>query len=114
VIENDESGFERAGGDLRRFERNRVLATVDDQGGNRNTGERRRQVEVTEAVPDALLHPPNDAERREVLGTRGVGEVPGHAELEAAVTVRVRIALAESGVGQINAHPLDDRSLLAS
>jgi hypothetical protein len=77
VVENDEPSSERASGNLRRFERDRVLSSMDDQGGNRAMGERSRQVEITETAPNALLDPAHDTKRREVVRASGVGEVAG-------------------------------------
>ena len=57
----------------------------------------RLKVEIGEAPPDALLHPANHAERREVAGSLGVCEVAGDAQLEGPVAVRFRIALSQVG-----------------
>src|SRR5678816_2339043 len=94
VVQHDESGPERTSSDLRRLERDRILSSMDDKGGDADMGERGCQVEITEAAPDALLHSAHDAKGREVAGASGVGEVASHAELETALTVRVGVSLA--------------------
>src|SRR6476620_3245308 len=114
VVEDHEPSAERASGELRRFERNRVLASMDDQGGNRDTRERRTEIEISEAAPNALLHATHDAKWREVVRACGVCEVAGDTELEAALTVSVRVALAQAGVGQVGAQLLYNCALLAS
>jgi hypothetical protein len=112
VVENDEPGAERASGSLRGLERDRVFSAMDDQGRNRDMGERRRQVEITEAAPHALLDSAHDAKGREVVRASGVGEVAGDTELEAALAVRIGVALAQAGRGELRAHLLDRGSLL--
>ena len=113
VVENDEPGSERASGNFRRLERDWVLSSMDDQGRHRDVGEPGRQVEITETAPDALLDSTDDAKWREVVRASGVGEVAGDTELEAALAVRVWISLAQTGRGELRAHLLDNRSLLA-
>src|SRR6476646_10012749 len=114
VLQNDEPTSERASGNFRRLERNRVLSSMDDQGRNGDMAERGRQVEITETAPDALLDASHDTKRREVVRPSRVGEVAGDAELEAALAVRVGVSLAETRGGQLGAQSLDDGPLLAA
>ena len=65
VVQHDESSPERTSGDLRRLERDRILSSMDDKGGDADMGERGCQVEINEAAPDALLHSAHDAKGRE-------------------------------------------------
>jgi len=94
VIENDEPGAERASGNFRRLERDRVLSSMDDQGRHGAMGKPGCQVEIIEAAPNTLLHSADDAKGREVVRASGVGEVAGDTELEAALAVRIGVALA--------------------
>src|SRR6185295_16252501 len=96
VLENDEPGAERVRGDLRGLEWNRVLASMDDQAGNRNVSERLTEIEITKTAPDALLHSADDPERGQIARSRWVGEISGDAQLERAVPVCVGIALAKA------------------
>src|SRR5215203_2163361 len=112
VLEHDELGAESARGGFGRCERNGILAAVDDQRRNTDAAKRRSEVEVAEAGPDALLDTADDAEGCEVVSACGVGEVPGDTELEGALSVRVRVALAKPRLRELGTKSLYHRALL--
>src|SRR5688572_3754094 len=114
VLEDYEPGTEGFRRGFRGRERDRILASVHDQRWDLDGPERRAEIEVPEAAPDALLHPADDPERCEVAGTRRIGEVAGDAELERTLAVRLGVALPEARRGELRAKPLNHRALLPS
>src|SRR5574338_614271 len=114
VIEDDDPCPERPRGLLGRRERDRILPAVHDERRDRDPLQGWCQVEVAEAPPHALLNSADDTERRQVAGTRRVGEIPGDAELERTVAIRVRIPFTKPRLGQLVSEPLDLRALLAA
>src|SRR4051812_32295000 len=113
-FENHEARAECGGGGFRRRQRDRVLSSVDEQGRYRQPPERRNEIEITETRPDALLDATDDAKRREIAGTRGVGEVAGDAQLEATLAIRIRVAFSQARLGELAAKGLDGFALLPS
>lgn len=65
------------------------------------------EVEIPQALPNRLLHPPSDAERGELAGTLRVGEVARHPQLEEALAMGGRVARLESRRGEFLAQPGD-------
>src|SRR5690242_2714612 len=59
-----------------------------------------KEVVVAQAIPDRLLHFAGDAERREVPSRSRIREVARYAQLEAAVPIRGKIPISETGGGE--------------
>ena len=62
-----------------------------------------QQIEVAEAVPNALLNAAGDAKRREVVREGRIGEIPGDAQLERPLAIGVGVAVAEIRRGEVRA-----------
>src|SRR3954466_11865216 len=95
-FENHEPSAQRGGRCFRRCQRDRILSSVDDQGGNGHALERRDEIEVTKAGPYTLLHATDHAKRGEIVRAGGVCEIAGDAQLEASLSIGVRVALPKS------------------
>src|SRR5690242_9186826 len=98
---------------FRRRERNRIALAVHDERGCTHGVQLTCEVEAVEAFPYGLLHASRDAEGRERSCVLGVREVPRHAQLEQSLTVRIVVALAESGGGELLAQTKNVRTLLS-
>src|SRR5262252_3946149 len=82
TIDRHELRAERSRGARRRLERDRVLPSVDDQGGNMDGVELawREQIEIVETLPDRLLNAARHAKRREIVRCGGIGEIAGDTQ----------------------------------
>ncbi len=93
-------------------EGNGILPPVDDERGKMQPLQGREQIVVAERGPDGLLDAAGDAEGREVSRAARIGEVAGDAQLEGALPIRLRVALAEIGGAQLVTQGADPRSRL--
>ena len=66
----------------------------------------REKIVVAEALPYGLLDAASHTEGREIASGARVRKVAGDAELEAAMAVRIHVALAEARGGQLVAERL--------
>src|SRR5688572_21240335 len=108
VLEHHEASIgERAGQRLGSLERNRVLPPVQNEHGTLYLFDALQEVEVTKTFPYLLLDATCYPERGEIACPLGVGEVAGNRQLERALAVRVRITLAQPGLRQLLAKPLN-------
>src|SRR5690242_17331335 len=111
VLDHDEPRAHCSGGSLGRRERNWILPTVDDQRGNGDRIELAggEQIVVAKAFPYRLLNAAGDTKWRQIVRRGGIGEISCDAELERALPIRVRIALAKTGAGQVGPQLSDGR-----
>src|SRR5438270_4551490 len=108
LVDDDQPGAEGTGAGFRRGERDRILSSVDNQRRRRDASKIRvsEKIIVTQALPDRLLNSPGDTKWRQVVRGGRIRKVAGNAKLEAALTIRVQVALTQARPRQLVAERL--------
>jgi hypothetical protein len=96
VVQNHTLGSERAGSFTGRREWNRIVTSMYDYRGDFDPRQLPDEVEIAETFPDGLLYAADHPEWRQICCVARVGEIAGDSELESALSIRLRIALAEA------------------
>src|SRR5688572_3435099 len=85
---------------------------MQNQRGNFYLFDALQEVEVTKTFPHLLLDATDHTKRGQITRTAGVGEVARDRQLEGALAVRVRVALAEPRLRQLLPEPQHGRPRL--